>query len=228
MRFLFLSISISVLFQIVFSDLKDFRTLDSNGHEAIQAAEFSVRELSKLSDSGIYTSLSLSSILSAKYNEGIFHNNIILELELASPHFKSGYSVERFHVVVMKHKDDGVTSFAIDEFPVMDEDSIEEYYIKKVEEKRRRREESFRRLELEAYLSNKDDYVSAGENTFQEDDSVEFLLSTLDTPDKLENRKKKSDTKLQQGDVNHNFIEVFPLKDLQQTYSILKQLMNSI
>ena len=36
--------------------------------------------------------------------DGIFHDNIILQLEIASPHFKSKKSVETFEVFVMRHK----------------------------------------------------------------------------------------------------------------------------
>ena len=47
-------------------------------------------------------------------------------LELACPHFKSGSAVESFDVMVMRHLEDSTYSFAIDEFPEMTEDAIEE------------------------------------------------------------------------------------------------------
>ena len=36
-------------------------------------------------------------------------------------YFKSGLHEETYNIIVMKHKEDGVRSFAIDEFPEMDE-----------------------------------------------------------------------------------------------------------
>lgn len=120
--------------------------LNVNDMKAIKGAEFALDELARISDSGIYKSLSLSRILFAMEEDGIFHKNIILNLELACPYFKSGLDVEVFSMVVMEHKQDHVKSFAIDEFPQMSEDAIEQFYIEKIELKRKQREESFRRL----------------------------------------------------------------------------------
>lgn len=39
--------------------------------------------------------------------DGVFHDNTLLTLDLASPYFKSGRKDERFKVVVMEHKEDG-------------------------------------------------------------------------------------------------------------------------
>jgi hypothetical protein len=64
--------------------------------------------------------------------EGIFHHNVVMDLELASPYFKSGKEVERFQMIVMTHKEDGVRSLAIDEFPLMSEAAIERFWIEKV------------------------------------------------------------------------------------------------
>jgi hypothetical protein len=64
--------------------------------------------------------------------EGIYHWNTLLKLELSSPHFVSGKDTEEYNMVVMKHKDDELMSFAIDEFPEMTESSIEQFSIEKV------------------------------------------------------------------------------------------------
>lgn len=39
--------------------------------------------------------------------DGVFHHNTLLTLNLASPYFSSGRKDERFTVVVMEHKEDG-------------------------------------------------------------------------------------------------------------------------
>jgi hypothetical protein len=89
--------------------------------------------------------------INSAYSElGIYHQNTVLELELASPYFKSGFSSETFEVYILRHLDDGLISYAIDAFPVMDEKAIERYYVQKVERKKRIRESSFRILELDS------------------------------------------------------------------------------
>jgi hypothetical protein len=124
--------------------------LDVESLKVVKAADFAVHELSKLSDSNIYETLELSQILSADEVDGLFHKNILLHLELKSPHFASRKLVENFHMIVMRHKEDNVTTLAIDEFPIMDEDAIEEFYIRKIEERRKLRDQAFDELELEA------------------------------------------------------------------------------
>ena len=115
-----------------------------------RAPQFAMDELKKLSDSGVYETLSLHKIASAATQTGVFHFNYFLQLEMASPHFKDGAPSAAFDVMVMRNLEDGVFSFAIDEFPVMDEDAIEEHWIEKVERHRRLREESFAAMEAEA------------------------------------------------------------------------------
>lgn len=58
--------------------------------------------------------------------------NTVLKLELSSPYFKSGAEKEVYSMVVMKHKDDALMSFAIDDFPDMTDDAIEKFSIEKV------------------------------------------------------------------------------------------------
>jgi hypothetical protein len=52
-------------------------------------------------------------------------------------------------VIVMESKEDGVLSFAIDDFPIMTDESIEQFWIQKVERHRDLRNQIFARLEAE-------------------------------------------------------------------------------
>ena len=121
--------------------------LSTDSPKAVKDAEYAVNELKKLSDSRIYETLSISKITAAEEEDGIYHVNTLLTLELASSHFKSGLPLETFHMVVMRNKIDQSMSFAIDEFPEMDEQSIEKFWIKKVKERRSQRESLFRHIE---------------------------------------------------------------------------------
>ena len=115
----------------------------------VEAAEWALAQLRELSDSGVYRSLSLARVARAATQRGVFHDNTFLELELASPHLRSGAGADSFDVVVMRALDDGVRSLAIDEFPEMTDDAIERFWIEKVERHRSAREEAFAKLELE-------------------------------------------------------------------------------
>lgn len=87
---------------------------------------------------------------------GDFHYVTHLRVALASPHFASQKPLEAFDMMVLERKPlpgqdryaDG-RSIAIDEFPVMDEDAIEQFWIRKVEDRRRRRRELFKQWESE-------------------------------------------------------------------------------
>mmetsp|Transcript_5210 Transcript_5210/g.14779 ORF Transcript_5210/g.14779 Transcript_5210/m.14779 type:complete len:155 (-) Transcript_5210:109-573(-) len=117
--------------------------------EIVKAAGACVEHLQKLSESGIYKEIHLNRIMEASSNEGVYHNNIFLKLELKSSYFKSGQPTEAFNFMHMTHLEDGVVNFAVDDFPAMDEEAIEEYWIKMVEEKRKRRTEVLQRFEAE-------------------------------------------------------------------------------
>jgi hypothetical protein len=86
-------------------------------------------------------------VTSAEKQRGVFHDNVFLSVVLESPHFQDGALQSKHDVLVMTSLDDGVRSFAIDEFPSMDADAVEEFWIKRVEEHRKLREEVFTRLE---------------------------------------------------------------------------------
>ncbi len=121
-----------------------------DGPDVRSAADFAVKELKGLSDSGVYESLSLVSIDSASTSDGVYHDNTFLILTLASPYFKSGLATEIFEVMVMKHRKENHTSIAINEFPDMTPESVEMFWIDKVERQRERREALFAELQEEA------------------------------------------------------------------------------
>lgn len=77
---------------------------------------------------------------------GTFHHNTFLSIEIASPFFKDNKSSAIFEVIVMDAFHDNSRSFAIDNFPEMDEDAVEQFWIRKVERERFLRDETFRQL----------------------------------------------------------------------------------
>ncbi|CAM9220316.1 unnamed protein product [Ectocarpus sp. 6 AP-2014] len=123
--------------------------LHSAHPHAVERAEFAVRELQGLSDTGIFRTLSLKSISAAATQDGVFHYNTLLTLDLASPYFSSGRQEERFEVVVMEHKEDGHISFSIDSFPDMDPVALEHFYIQKVDQHRQSRDMFFSKIDRE-------------------------------------------------------------------------------
>ena len=145
-------ISLSIFLVVVTS----IQQLDVTDEVVVEEALFALRELAKLSDSKIYDSLELTEIISAELDQGIYHENIIFRVILASPYFKSGNSTEEFELVVMTHKTDKVKTLAIDNFPSMREDAIEEYWIKKVEHSRKEKEIKFRQMYLESIFDSND------------------------------------------------------------------------
>jgi len=110
---------------------------------------WAVSSLQNLSASGIYHTLSLSSVLTAEVTVGVYHTNTKLSLALQSPHFDSGDAVEVFEVVVMQPLADeesagGIReesrSFAIDRFPSMAEGKVEMFDRERVVKRMERRE----------------------------------------------------------------------------------------
>jgi len=174
------------------------KQLDVSGEVAQARATYALEELSRLSDSGVYSTLSLHGVLAASEEEGIFHHNTMLTLELASPHFLSGTSTEKFELVVMQHKDDGIRSIAIDEFPVMSEAAIEEFWTQKVEEQRALREATFRKLELSALLKRQKaaarlvDTGTPAELEAPTAQELQAMLSQADSPAHAAARRKAS------------------------------------
>jgi len=122
--------------------------VDPNDPGVRGGAEFFLEELKKLSDSGIYRTLKLVRVETAHTQRGVFHDNLFMTVSLASPHFDGGASISKHDVIVMRKLEDDVRSFAIDEFPIMDENAIEDFWIQKVEAHRRDRERLFRDMEI--------------------------------------------------------------------------------
>lgn len=120
-------------------------TLDADG-----AARFAITELRKLSDSGVYESIELARVASAEAKVGVYHTNWFLRCVLASEHFKGGAPTIERDVIVMEDLEDGGLSFAIDEFPEMDDDAVEAFWIQKVERERAERERTFAEWEAKA------------------------------------------------------------------------------
>lgn len=148
---------------------------------AKQEANWAVAELRKLSDSGVYESIRLHGMLSYSFEDASYHESTSLKVSLASPYFKSGEKSEAFEMVVLTHKEDGVKSLAIDNFPVMTDDSIEQHLVEKAKRKKQEREESFRFLEIERLTGNQ-----------QQGKSIKSLLEELDSPKAVKEREASS------------------------------------
>ncbi|KAJ8607418.1 hypothetical protein CTAYLR_009976 [Chrysophaeum taylorii] len=127
--------------------------------EVVEAAEFVVSQLARISDSGIYRTLSVRRIVAAEESRGIFHNNTFLTLELASPYFESGSPVETFEAIVMVR--DGERAMAIDAFPEMRDDAVEAFEIEAIERRREARDQKINEPNDEALSHPSHDLVAA-------------------------------------------------------------------
>jgi hypothetical protein len=108
-----------------------------------------VDELRRLSDTGIYETLKLEKIFDASVEIGDFHYIIHLQIGLSSIFFESQKPIEKYEMMVLESKDQfgkptGTKSIAIDEFPAMQEDAIEQFWIEMVEARRKRRRQLFK------------------------------------------------------------------------------------
>jgi hypothetical protein len=92
---------------------------------------------------------------------------------MSCPHFRSGAKEEEFSMIVMRHKEDNTYSFAIDEFPDMSEDSIEEFWIKKVEKQRKLRDEML--LQLETDVVDHPSEFDTDQVKYTVDDTINIL-----------------------------------------------------
>ena len=156
--------------------------------DVVEKANFVVSELQELSDCGIYRSLTLQSVVTASRARGIYHNNTYMTLELASPWFKSGKATEEFKTIVMCAwtclGDD--CNMAIDEFPIMSDDAIENFQSEAIERRRYKREREFERL-----LREGDDGYDLIEDNINEDqgDPLESAFIFRNSRDLLEDLK---------------------------------------
>ncbi len=190
-----------------------------------QLAQFALTELSKLSDSNIYSTLQLSKIISVEEDEGIYHFNTIFVLELASPYFKSGLEKENVTMVVMSHKEDHTKSIAIDEFPIMDDEAIEKFYIMKIEKKRQSRDEAFIRMQAEyialhmlAHSNRQEDEESPDISTL----STRSLLKYIDDRMDKQDQSYMSETRI--GSLSGQYLE----EELQLLMASLPELFDII
>ena len=163
---------------------------------------YALVELQKLSESRIYNTLSIDKIIKADQQDGIYHTNYILTIDLKSEHFDSDLETERYEFIVMKHLEDNVTSFAVNEFPKMKENKIEEFYIEKVKEKIIEKENTIIRLRIENVFFDRNlpeditDVYDYDKNSKIKEEldkkSVPQLLAEIDTPQLQSSRTANS------------------------------------
>ena len=131
---------ITLISLITLSVIGAIATILPNDNIAMEAASFVLNSLKEINDSAIYSeSLHLHSIHDIAVDDGLYHTNTILSLELSSDHFASGKDTELFKVVVMDSKleegDEGDSrrGYAIERFPKMKDEAIEDSLRRKVE-----------------------------------------------------------------------------------------------
>jgi hypothetical protein len=124
---------------------------DVSAPDMVEAAKWAVHELMQMSDSGVFETLQLKTITFAAHHVGLYHNNTLLRLGLASPHLQDPSGVSEHEVVVMTPLDPPHTrSFSIDDFPLMTDDAVESFWRAKAERQSAIQEEAFAFLEQQA------------------------------------------------------------------------------
>jgi len=113
-------------------------------------SQWILAELRPLSDSGIYNTLELGRILEASEQEGVYHFNTFLTIELISPYLAGNIENSVHDVILMEDLEDHVKSFAIDEFPVMKPDEVERFWQERVDREIIERDLLLDELEAEA------------------------------------------------------------------------------
>ena len=207
-------------------------SLDVTSDMVIGVSTYALAELQKLSESRIYDTLSIDRVIKADQQDGIYHTNYILTIDLKSEHFESDMGTERYEFIVMKHMEDNVTSFAINEFPRMKEKKIEEFYIKKVKAKVIEKEDTILRLRVENLFFDHSlpegvtdvyDYDKNAKIKIELDKkTVRKLLSEIDTPQLQASREENSKRFIRQltGELADRESTV-SAKSLEDLYSVL-------
>jgi len=124
---------------------------DVSAPDVVEAATWALHELTQMSDSGVFETLQLKNIMFAAHHVGLYHNNTLLRLKLASPHLQNPSGVSEHEVVVMTPLDPPHTrSFSIDDFPLMTDDAVESFWRAKAERQAAIQEEAFAFLEQQS------------------------------------------------------------------------------
>ena len=125
----------------------------------VEAANWALQHLRAMSDSGAFEALMLARIAGAAAQRGVLHDVLLLERELAHPRLlggggagPGGAGVSAHSVAVMTDREDGVRSFTIDAFPLLEPEAVEQAWLERADEAAARREAEFRRLERERRL----------------------------------------------------------------------------
>ena len=118
----------------------------------IEASRWALQHLRGMCESGAYEELRLLRVISAGMQRGVYHDNLHLELELTAPVLLGGSASSLHRIVVMTDREDGVRSFAIDAFPLLEPGTVERAWTRKGNAEAARRERDFKKLEREHRL----------------------------------------------------------------------------
>uniref|UniRef100_A0A7S2R5W3 Uncharacterized protein n=1 Tax=Mucochytrium quahogii TaxID=96639 RepID=A0A7S2R5W3_9STRA len=128
--------------------------VDLGSAEVARDAAAALDELRRLSDSGVYETLSIKKIKKATAGAGRFHKVMNLECQLQSPYLDSDFELE---FLVMKDLNDGtVRSVSVDPLPEFPRHIVEKMKAEKIQRKIKEREAVFDKME-KAYLDEQEE-----------------------------------------------------------------------